>query len=64
MTILSIGYNTKKALKECTGKPLHYKETSFFGAEYKPDGTFLVTNNAHSWFASVTMESGLIDKVK
>ena len=64
MTLLTIGYKTKKALKECISLPLRYKETSFFGAEYTPDGTFIVTNNTHSWFASVTMESGLIYKVK
>ena len=64
MTLLTIGYKTKKALKESTGKRLRHLETSLFGAEYKPDGTFIVTNNTHSWFASVTMESGLIYKVK
>ena len=64
MTLLAIGYKTKKALKESTGKRLRHLETSFFGAEYKPDGTFIVTNNGRSWFAQVTMESGLIYKVK
>ena len=64
MTLLAIGYKTKKALKECISLPLRYKETSFFDAEYKPDGTFIVTDTGRSWFASVTMESGLIYKVK
>jgi hypothetical protein len=63
MTILSIGYATKKALKASTGKRLRYLETSFFGSEYKPNGTFMVTGKNRSWFAAVTMADGLIYKV-
>jgi hypothetical protein len=60
-------YKSKKELKENVGKPLRYIETSLFGAEYKANGTFCVVGpdpyNKRSWFASVTMENGLIKKV-
>ena len=59
-------YPTKKALKECIGKPLNYVETSFFGNEYTPDGTFCVVGpspTSRKWFASVTMKDGKIAKV-
>jgi len=51
------------------GKPLNYIETSMFGEEYKPNGTFVGCNRPHitghkrEFFASVTMENGLIKKV-
>ena len=35
-------YPTKKALKENIGNELHFQETSMFGREYKPNGTFAV----------------------
>ena len=59
-------YPTKKALKENIGKPLRYVETSFFGEEFKRDGTFCVVGPSpqqRKWFASVTMKDGLIAKV-
>ena len=59
-------YPSKKALKESLGKPLKYNETSFFGEEFKANGTFCVADYSPSrkWFAVVTMSNGLIAKVK
>lgn len=59
-------YKTKKALKESIGQELRYEETSFFGPEFKPDGTFAVVGPSpreRKWFASVTMKDGKIFKV-
>jgi len=59
-------YKTKKELKAAIGQPLRYEETSLFGLEYKEDGTFCVVGPSpreRKWFASVTMENGLIKKV-
>jgi hypothetical protein len=70
MTMLAIGYESKKALKESIGKPLRYRETSMFGAEYTPNGTFVVAHRpqitrskGREFFATVTMQNGLISKV-
>lgn len=60
-------YPTKKALKEAIGKPLRYQETSAFGAEYRENGQFCVVGPSpydRKWYAEVTMENGLIKKVK
>ena len=60
-------YKTKKDLKASIGKELRYEETSMFGAEYKPDGTFCVVGPSpynRKWYAQVTMKSGLIAMVK
>lgn len=66
--MMGASYPTKKALKEAVGKPLKYIETSAFGEEYKSNGTFAVVGpNAYTsrkWFATVTMENGLIKMVK
>ena len=68
MTMIAV-YPSRKILKEQIGKPLNYIETSFFGEEYKPNGTFVVANRPHitnigrEFFATVTMENGLIKKV-
>ena len=66
--MLGARYPTKKALKESIGKTLRYVETSIFGEEFKPDGTFCVVGphpyTARNWFAEVTMKNGLILKVK
>lgn len=67
MTLAASGYKTKKILKEAVGKPLNYRETSMFGAEYKADGKFAVvgpTAEQRKWFAEVTMREGLIAKVE
>jgi len=59
-------YKTKKELKAAVGQSLRYEETSFFGPEFKEDGTFCVVGPSptqRKWFASVTMVGGLIAKV-
>ncbi len=63
-------YESKKALKDSVGKALRYEETSAFGPEYTPNGTFLVAGRPHmhsvvkrEFFAKVTMKDGLISKV-
>jgi len=66
--MMGASYPTKKVLKESIGKPLRYVETSMFGEEYKPNGTFCVVGpdpyRNRKWYAEVTMENGLIKKVK
>ena len=66
--MMGASYKTKKMLKENVGKELRYVETSMFGPEYKPDGTFCVVGpdpyTSRKWYASVTMQGGLIAKVK
>ena len=64
--MMGASYKSKKLLKESIGKPLNYVETSMFGPEYKSTGTFCVVGPSpyeRKWFASVTMENGLIKKV-
>ena len=68
--MLLLNYPSKKALKESVGNPLRYEETSIFGAEYVADGTLVGANRPHltgqgrEFFAEVTMQDGLIAKVK
>ena len=52
--MLGASYKTKKELKENIGKPLRYVETSIFGSEYKPAGTFCVVGPSprRVWFAA------------
>jgi len=61
------GYKFKKDLKAAVGESLDYVETSMFGEEYKEDGEFCVVGpDAYAkrdWFATVTMENGIIAKV-
>lgn len=64
-------YPSKKELKENIGKKLKYRETSFFGPEYKDNGRFVVCNRpsitgikGREFFAEVTMKDGLIEKVQ
>ena len=65
-----LNYESKKALKDCIGKALCYTETSMFGPEYKQDGKFCGCNRPHitgykrEFFATVTMQNGLISKVE
>ena len=65
--MMGASYPTKKALKESIGKSLRYVETSMFGTEYKANGTFTVVGpdayTNRKWYATVTMENGLIKKV-
>lgn len=64
--MIQVFYKTKKELKEQIGKSLLYKETSFFGPEYKSNGTFAVADGSpqRKWFAQITMKDDLIEKVK
>lgn len=65
--MMGAAYKTKKALKEATGEPLRYIETSMFGPEYRENGTFPVVGPSpyeRKWFAQVTMKEGKIFKVK
>jgi hypothetical protein len=63
-------YTSKKSLKESIGSNLDYRETSFFGPEYKTNGTFCVSNRpsitgikGREFFAEVTIKNGKIAKV-
>lgn len=68
--MLVFNYESKKALKECIGKPLRYIETSLFGPEYRDNGILTGANRPHitgkgrEFFANVTMANGLIVSVK
>ncbi len=42
--MMIFNYESKKQMKECIGQPLRYTETSFFGNEYKSNGTFAGCN--------------------
>jgi len=64
--MLSATYKTKQALKMSKGTELRYVETSMFGPEFNPNGTFCVVGPSpyiRRWYAQVTMKNGLIDKV-
>lgn len=63
-------YTSKKELKENIGKRLKFRETSFFGPEYKSNGRFVVCNRpsitgikGREFFAEVVMKEDLIEKV-
>lgn len=65
--MMGASYQSKKSLKAAIGQPLDYVETSMFGPEYKPNGTFCVVGPSpyeRKWYAEVTMKDGLIAKVK
>jgi len=75
--MMILNYKSKKQVKENIGKPLDYTETSMFGLEYLTTGTFLGCNRPYSpefpkfnlrkgreFFASITMENGMIKGVK
>jgi hypothetical protein len=65
--MMGASYETKKELKQAVGKHLRYVETSLFGEEYKPSGTFCVVGpcpyTKRKWYATVTMENDIIKKV-
>jgi hypothetical protein len=64
--MMGANYKTKKDLKAAVGQALRYQETSFFGPEFKENGTFCVVGpspTVRKWYASVTMQNGLIQKV-
>jgi len=65
--MMGASYKTKKELKAAIGQPLRYIETSIFGPEYKADGHFAVVGPSPEkrvWYAEVTMQAGLIAKVR
>ena len=70
--MMIFNYESKKELKENIGNQLRYTETSFFGEEYKSNGTFAGCNRpslpegtgTREFFASVTMQNDLIIGVK
>jgi hypothetical protein len=69
--MMILNYSSKKELKENIGKPLNYTETSIFGPEYHPNGTFCGSNRpqitgikGREFFAEVTMQDNLIAGVK
>jgi len=65
-----LNYESKKVLKENIGNSLNYTETSLFGEEYNPNGSFVGCNRPHitgfkrEFFAQITMKNGLIHSVK
>jgi hypothetical protein len=67
--MMIVHYDSKKDLKAHIGEPLKYTETSVFGPEYVPNGSFCVARRPHlqgggrEFFAKVTMKNGLIEKV-
>ena len=70
--MMILNYESKKELKENIGNRLRYTETSFFGEEYKSNGTFAGCNRHWDsrgtgkleFFAGVTMVDDLISEVK
>ena len=65
--MIAVPYKTKKELKLNIGQKLRYQETSYFGLEYKRNGTFVVVGPSptkRTWYAKVIMENGLIKKVQ
>jgi hypothetical protein len=69
--MLVTGYTSKKELKAAIGMPLKYRETSMFGSEFTPNGSFAVAHRpavtglpGREFFARVTMRDGRIAKVE
>lgn len=73
--MIIVNYPSKKAMKECIGKPLDYTETSMFGAEVPLKGEKTVTGcnrpsinrfaekGWREFFAQITVVDGIITKV-
>jgi hypothetical protein len=61
------GFKTKKELKAAVGQVPEFIETSFFGVEYKGDGSYVVVGpcpyTARNWYAKITVADGRIAKV-
>lgn len=60
------GCKTKKDLKAQVGAKPSFIETSFFGPEFKGDGSYCVVGPSpteRKWFATVEVKAGLIAKV-
>tara|TARA_R110000765_G_scaffold407351_1_gene504652 strand:+ start:317 stop:529 length:213 start_codon:yes stop_codon:yes gene_type:complete len=70
--MMIFNYESKKEMKENIGQQLKYTETSMFGPEFKTNGAFAGCNRPtlpqgtgkREFFAEVTMQNGLIYKVK
>ena len=68
--MLIFNYESKKELKENIGKTLNHTETSYFGIEYKSNGSFAGCNRPHitgykrEFFAEVTMQDDKIVRVR
>ena len=75
--MMIFNYKSKKQMRESIGQSLDYTETSFFGEEYKCNGSLVGCNRPYSpeypkfeerkgreFFAQVTMNNGLIKEVK
>ena len=69
--MMILNYESKKQLKENIGKELDYTEASYFGIEYKPNGSFSGSNRPHinkqykrEFFAEVTIKDDKIVSVK
>ena len=62
--MIQLLYDTKKELTNNIGNELEYIETSFFGEEYKSNGTITGCNKKRSWFANVIIKNDKIIKVK
>ena len=60
---LQVNYKTKKELASNIGNELNYTETSFFGDEYKENGTVIGCNFDRSFFAKITIENNIIKQV-
>ena len=68
--MLIVYYASKKALKESIEQRLKYSETSMFGPEFTPNGSFTASNQpqitgikGREFFAKITMKDGLIHAV-
>ena len=75
--MMFLNYRSKKELKKQIGSKLNYTETSFYGNEYKSNGSFTGCNRPYSnpkvmgmkpkareFFATVSMEDDIIQSVK
>jgi len=65
--MIAATYKTKKELKAAVGQTLRYQETSLFGPEYKPNGSFAVVGPSpynRKWYATGTIEDDKIKRVQ
>ena len=60
---LQVNYKTKKELASNIGNELNYTETSFFGDEYKDNGTVIGCDVNRKFFAKITIENNIIKQV-
>ena len=64
--MMGFSYKTKKEFKGSIGQELQYVETSIFGDEYKGDGKYTGVGPSpyiRKWYATVTIQDGVISKV-